>query len=105
MTQDRLTTAQLHELGLADMSVKARDALMLQIGRSVFAQAMVRLLQDLNEEQVYALNYAIEATDSFVAVMQYVEETYPRFIEYLQAAETEYVTSLAEDFATNRSTS
>lgn len=100
--QDRLTTAQLHELGLGDMSVKARDALMLQIGRMVFAQAMVRLLQDLNEEQIYALNYAIEATDSFASVMQYVEETYPRFVEYVLAAETDYATTLADDLATSR---
>ena len=101
MTQDRLTTEQLQALGLGDMSLKARDALMMQIGRSVFAEAMVRLLTDLNEEQIYALNYAIEATDSFAATMQYVEETYPRFVEYLQEAQTEQVRSLADDLATS----
>lgn len=105
MTTQQLTTEQLHALGMADMSIKARDALMMQIGRSVFAQAMVRLLTDLNEEQVYALNYAIEATDSFVSVMQYVEETYPRFTEYLHEAETEYVRTLADDMSTSRNNS
>lgn len=102
MIGQQLTTAQLHTLGMADMSIKARDALMMQIGRSVFAQAMVRLLAELTEEQVIALNYAIEATDSFVSVMQYVEETYPRFLEYLRAAETDYVESLAADLTASR---
>ena len=104
MTQQQLTTEQLHALGMGDLSIRARDALMMQIGRSVFAQAMIRLLTELNEEQVYALNYAIEATDSFVSVMQYVEETYPRFVQYLQEAETEYVQSVADDLAESRTT-
>lgn len=97
MSVNRLTTKQLHTLGMSGMSIKARDALMMQIGRTVFASAMVRLLQDLNEEQIYALNYAIEATDSFAATMQYMEDTYPAFIHYLQEAEQEYVRSFTED--------
>jgi hypothetical protein len=88
----QLTTEQLKNLGMGDYTTpRSREALMERIGKVVFDGAMVRLLATLTEEQMHALNYAIETCDSFGSVIEYVERVYPQFGTYLEEEQTAFI--------------
>lgn len=69
----------------------SREAFMQRIGKVVFDGAMVRLIGGLTEEQVRALNYAIESCDSFGCVIEYVERSYPQFGTFLEEEQKAFV--------------
>lgn len=88
----QLTAEQRKALGMESYGTEAsRQALMERIGKVVFDGAMTRLIASLTEEQVLALNYAIEACDSFICVIEFVERSYPQFQNYLQEEQAAFV--------------
>jgi hypothetical protein len=88
----QLTAEQMKVLGMeAYATPKSRQVLMERIGKAVFDGAMVRLIQGLNEEQILALNHALESCDSFMCVIEYVERVYPQFQKYLREEQEGFV--------------
>lgn len=87
----QLTKQQLQALGMDTMMTGKREAFLENIGRTIFDSALVRLLETLTDDQIHSLNYAIDATDSFEAVVEYVSMTYPHFIEYMQEVQDRFI--------------
>lgn len=88
----KLTAEQLKALGMAEYATETRQAaLMTRIGKVVFDGAMVRLLSSLTEEQMLALNFAIENCQSFDDVIAYVERVYPQFGDYLKEEQAAFI--------------
>jgi hypothetical protein len=88
----QLTTEQLKALGMESYTTpKSRQVLMERIGKVVFDGAMVRLIQNLTDDQIFALNHALESCDSFICVIEYVERAYPQFKNYLREEQEGFV--------------
>lgn len=100
MTMHTLTTQQRQVLGLDTLSSSKRMILMERIGRTVFDNALVRLLETLTDEQIYALNYALEDNDSPDAVFMYLQKNYPQFVTYLEETQKQFVASCIEQMHT-----
>ena len=87
----QFTKEQLQELGLADHTAAEREAYYIKVGKCVFDAALLRLLGQLNEEQIYALNHAIDSLDSFDAVVEYLQQTYPGFIDFVEQEQNVFI--------------
>ena len=90
----QLTSQQLQTLGMTSMTTGQREAFLEKIGKMVFDSSIVRLLETLNDDQIHALNHALEANESFEGVLQYLQVTYPLFMTYMQEVQEKFV----EDF-------
>ena len=90
----QFTSQQLQTLGMDTMTRPAREDLLARIGKTVFDSAVVKLLETLNDEQIHALNHALEANESFDAVVGYLQMTYPRFTAYMQEIQERFVADL-----------
>ena len=87
----KLTQLQLHTLGMNTMSFGQREEFLATLGKAVFDEAIVQLIASFTQEQLHALNYAIESNDSFVSVMEYLHKTYPDFQTYIEEAQKSFV--------------
>ena len=87
----KLTQQQLQALGMDTLTVQQREDFLLKVGKSVFNEAIVKLISSFSQEQLYALNYAIESNESFESVIEYLQKTYPGFDTYIQDAQEEFV--------------
>jgi hypothetical protein len=87
----QLTQQQMQVLGMGTMKSGQREAFLERLGKMVFDSALVRLLETLNDEQIHALNHALEANESYEGVMQYLQITYPRFMGYIQEVQEQFV--------------
>jgi 2-succinyl-5-enolpyruvyl-6-hydroxy-3-cyclohexene-1-carboxylate synthase len=92
----QLTPQQLQILGLDQAPKNLRDDMVFKIGKGVFDATVTRLLSDLNEDQIHALNYAIENTNSFDDVMEYMKRTYPNFDEYMKEEQELFTAAFVE---------
>lgn len=95
----QLTKEQMQELGIAGYTDSQREALMMKIGKRVFDAAIVALIETLNEEQLYALNHAIDTLDSFDAVIAYLQKTYPAFESLVMGAENSFIEQYIDNIA------
>tara|TARA_B100000745_G_C20003520_1_gene340694 strand:+ start:402 stop:695 length:294 start_codon:yes stop_codon:yes gene_type:complete len=80
----QLTNEQLQELGLIDHTPAQREVFYTKLGKAVFDSAILRLIETMDENQLYALNHAIDALDSFESVIAYLQQTYPNFPKYIE---------------------
>ena len=87
----QLTAQQIKTLGLDTISPQQRDVFLERLGKMVFDNALVRLLETLNDDQIHALNHALEANESYEGVMQYLQISHPRFLEYIGDVQNEFV--------------
>jgi len=87
----QLTTEQLQALGMNALSHGQREDFLARIGKTVFDSALVALLETLNDEQIHALNHALEANESMESIVSYLQVTYPRFISYMQEVQDRFV--------------
>ena len=91
MSSVQLTQQQLQVLGMETMGHGQREAFLERLGKMVFDNALVQLLETLDDDQIYALNHALEANESYEGVMQYLQITYPRFMNYIQDVQEQFV--------------
>ncbi|MFT5849906.1 MAG: hypothetical protein ACI9H6_000732 [Patiriisocius sp.] len=80
----QLTTEQLQTLGIEHYAPTEREAFVAKIGGLVFDASIMRLMDTLNEDQMYAFTHAIESYDSFDATLAHIQKTYPVFNTMLQ---------------------
>lgn len=90
----QLTKQQLQELGIADYTPAQRETFYMKLGKAVFDSAILRLIESMDEDQLYALNHAIDALDSFEAVVAYLQKTYPSFEQFIDQEQGTYVQQL-----------
>jgi hypothetical protein len=79
----QLTKEQLQELGIAEYTPAQREDFYMKLGKIVFDSAILRIIETMNEEQLYALNHAIDTLDTFEAVIAYLQKTYPNFETFI----------------------
>lgn len=91
----QLTKEQLQELGLIDHTPAQREAFYTKLGKAVFDSAILRLIETMDEEQLYALNHAIDALDSFEAVIAYLQQTYPEFPQFVEEEQTVFADKIS----------
>jgi len=91
-----LTKQQRQVLGMDTLSSGKREILLERIGRTVFDNTVVRLLETLNDEQIHALNYALESCESYESVMSYLQTAHPKFGTYLQETQEKFVATCVE---------
>lgn len=87
----QLTPEQLKELGIQDFTPGEREAFYAKIGKIVFDHALLKVISKLDDDQLHALNHAIDSLDSFDAVVDYLQKTYPQFRFYLEEAQDHFV--------------
>ena len=87
----QLTQQQKEILGVDSLTPAKQEKLLERIGQTVFDTALVELLETLNDEQIYALNYALETCDSYEAVMERLRMMYPSFLRFLDDAQKKFV--------------
>ena len=87
----QLTKEQMQELGIAEYSPGEREAFYMRVGKVVFDSALLRLIENLSDEQLNALNHAIDSHDSFEAVVAYLQNTYPQFGKYIEVEQELFI--------------
>ncbi len=87
----QLTKQQMEILGIDSFSRGQREAFLERLGKMVFDSALVKLLETLNDEQIHALNHALAANESYEGVMQYLQISHPRFMEYIEEVQDEFI--------------
>ena len=80
----QLTTEQQKALGLDTVTPATRERIYQRLGKLVFDSAILRLIDTFSDEQLHALNHAIDAYESFDEVVSFLERTYPQFSQFLQ---------------------
>lgn len=80
----QLTTEQLQALGMDTIAPATREQLYERLGKLVFDQAILRLIETFTDEQLYALSHSIDAYRSFDEIVAFLEQTYPQFTQMLQ---------------------
>lgn len=80
----QLTSQQLKALGMDTMSLRSREQHYERLGKLVFDGAILRLIETFTDDQLHALNYAIESYNSFDSVVDFLEHVYPQFSQFVQ---------------------
>jgi len=93
----QLTKEQLRTLGMDTMSAPQREDFLMDVGKTVFDNAIVKLLETLTDDQIHALNHALEDNESLEAVVQYLQVTYPRFVNYIQEVQEHFVQEVMQN--------
>jgi len=91
----QLTKEQMQELGIAEYTPGEREVFYAKIGKIVFDSALLHLIETLNEEQLYALNHAIDSLDSFEAVVAYLQNTYPKFATFIEEEQGVFIDQMS----------
>lgn len=91
----QLTKEQMQELGIAQYTPGEREEFYMKVGKVVFDSALLRLIETLTEDQLHALNHAIDALDSFGAVVSYLQKTYPQFGQYVEVEQDLFISQFS----------
>jgi len=96
----QFTTKQLQSLGMTDMPPTKRANIFEKIGHIVFDNAVLLILETLSDEQIYALNHALDGFESYEEMFAFLENSYPQFAHYIKQGEQKFVTDMMEKMYT-----
>jgi len=93
----QLTQEQMQVLGMGVMTPIQRENFLERLGKMVFDSALIKLLETLNEDQVHALNHALEAQESYQGIFEYLQVTYPQFMSYMENVQERFVSEFMSE--------